>query len=91
MLSGFSGLMATGVSFWAVVSRLTSTTKRERADDTEKLGATGELFYPSPRLATDNGAMIARTALFHFEQGDVAPLDLTARADLPFPGLVCAS
>jgi len=58
-----------------------------RAALTEALGPEGRLFHPSARLSTDNGAMIARTALFHFERGEVAPLDLTARADLPFPGL----
>lgn len=47
----------------------------------------GELFAPSPRLATDNAAMIARAALFHLGCGRIAPLDVTARADLPFPGL----
>jgi N6-L-threonylcarbamoyladenine synthase len=51
------------------------------------LGA-GELFAPSPRLATDNAAMIARAGLYHFERAALAPLDVTARADLPFPGLV---
>ena len=54
---------------------------------TASLGAGGELFYPSPRLATDNGAMIARTALYRYQRGERAALDLTARADLPFPGL----
>ncbi|MFO7892479.1 MAG: tRNA (adenosine(37)-N6)-threonylcarbamoyltransferase complex transferase subunit TsaD [Longimicrobiales bacterium] len=53
----------------------------------DALGEDGRLLYPSPRMATDNGAMIARTAAFHLERGDVAALDLTARADLPFPGL----
>lgn len=53
----------------------------------EALGDDGELYFPSPRLATDNAAMIARTALFHFERGEVAGLDLTARADMLFPGL----
>lgn len=48
----------------------------------------GELFFPSPRLATDNAAMIARAARFRFERGETATLDLTARADLPFPGLI---
>ncbi|HEX7242333.1 MAG TPA: tRNA (adenosine(37)-N6)-threonylcarbamoyltransferase complex transferase subunit TsaD [Longimicrobiaceae bacterium] len=52
------------------------------------LGRGGELFAPSPRLSTDNGAMIARAALFRWRRGDVAGLDLNARADLPFPGLV---
>jgi len=51
------------------------------------LGADGRLFHPTPRMATDNGAMIARTAAFRFQRGDVSGLDLTARADLPFPGL----
>jgi N6-L-threonylcarbamoyladenine synthase len=51
------------------------------------LGSDGELFAPSPRLATDNAAMIARAGLFHLQQGRVAPLDVTARADMPFPGL----
>ncbi len=54
---------------------------------TDALGDDGHLFHPSPRMATDNGAMIARTAAFRFERGDTAGPDLTARADLPFPGL----
>jgi N6-L-threonylcarbamoyladenine synthase len=51
------------------------------------LGAGGELFVPSARLATDNAAMIARAALFRHGRGERAALDVTARADLPFPGL----
>jgi N6-L-threonylcarbamoyladenine synthase len=47
----------------------------------------GELFVPSIRLATDNAAMIARTALHHLERGNIAGLDVTARSDLPFPGM----
>ena len=54
------------------------------------LGPDGELYYPSPRLATDNGAMIARAGLFRHERGEHADLDLGARPDLPFPGLVGA-
>ncbi|MEO5511376.1 MAG: tRNA (adenosine(37)-N6)-threonylcarbamoyltransferase complex transferase subunit TsaD [Longimicrobiales bacterium] len=53
----------------------------------DALGDSGELFHPSPRLATDNAAMIARTALYRFECGDTGGEDDTARADLPFPGL----
>jgi N6-L-threonylcarbamoyladenine synthase len=53
----------------------------------EALGATGELYYPSLRLATDNGAMIARVAQFRFGRGEIAGLDFTARADMSFPGL----
>ena len=56
----------------------------------ERLGENGELYAPSLRLATDNAAMIARAAAFHWSRGNVAGLDLTARADLPFPGLVRA-
>ena len=52
------------------------------------LGA--DVFAPSPRLATDNAAMIARAGLFHFERGERAPLDLNAFASLPLPGLVTA-
>jgi N6-L-threonylcarbamoyladenine synthase len=42
---------------------------------------------PTPRLATDNAAMIARAALFRWAAGDRAPLDLNAQASLPLPGL----
>jgi N6-L-threonylcarbamoyladenine synthase len=52
------------------------------------LGRTGELYAPSPRLSTDNAAMIARAALFRWRRGEGGGLDLNARADLPFPGLV---
>ena len=53
-----------------------------------KLGA--EVFAPSPRLATDNAAMIARAGLFRYEHGERAPLDLNAYATLPLPGLIAA-
>jgi N6-L-threonylcarbamoyladenine synthase len=52
------------------------------------LGA--EVYAPTPRLATDNAAMIARAGLFHFERGERASLDLNAFASLPLPGLVSA-
>lgn len=57
-----------------------------RAALVEALG-NGTLFAPSHRLATDNAAMIARAGAFHFERGAVAGMDVTARADLDFPGL----
>lgn len=56
----------------------------------EALGDAGELYYPSIRLATDNAAMIARAAAFRHQRGEFAGLDLTARADLPFPGMIRA-
>ena len=48
------------------------------------------VFAPSPRLATDNAAMIARAGLFHLEQGEQSTLDLNAFANQPIPGLVAA-
>lgn len=42
------------------------------------------LHAPSPRLATDNAAMIARAGLFHAAEAG-RPVDAAAR--LPFPGL----
>lgn len=51
------------------------------------LAGHGELYYPSLRLATDNAAMIGRAAAFRLGRGEFAGLELTARADLPFPGL----
>lgn len=56
----------------------------------QALGDDGELYHPSLRLATDNGAMIARTALFRYQRGDIAGLNFTARADMAFPGLIRA-
>ena len=45
------------------------------------------VFAPSPRLATDNAAMIARAGLFRLERGEAADLSLNAYASLPIPGL----
>ena len=56
---------------------------RERLSE---IGAT--VFAPTPRLATDNAAMIARAGLFHFERGERSGLDLNAFASQSIPGLV---
>jgi len=48
------------------------------------------VFTPSPRLATDNAAMIARAAFFRYELGERAGLDLGAYATRPIPGLEAA-
>lgn len=48
------------------------------------------VFAPTPRLSTDNAAMIARAGLFRFEQGERSPLDLGAHASRPIPGLAAA-
>jgi len=53
-----------------------------------RLEATGgRVFAPTPRLATDNAAMIARAGLFHAERGERAGWDLNAFATMPLPGL----
>ena len=49
-----------------------------------------EVFAPSPRLATDNAAMIARAGLFRYERGEIAGPSLTAHATQPIPGLIAA-
>jgi N6-L-threonylcarbamoyladenine synthase len=54
----------------------------------ERLAPGALLFVPSPRLATDNAAMVARAAHFRLERGERAGLDLNARADLPMPGVI---
>jgi N6-L-threonylcarbamoyladenine synthase len=45
------------------------------------------VFAPSPRLATDNAAMIARAGLFHAQRGESDSWNLNAFATLPIPGL----
>jgi N6-L-threonylcarbamoyladenine synthase len=47
-----------------------------------------EVFAPTPRLATDNAAMIAAAALFHAEQGHKDDWSLNAFSSRPMPGLV---
>lgn len=57
----------------------------------ERVGAIGgRVFAPSPRLATDNAAMIARAGLHHYYRGNHGGLDLNAFASRPLPGLVAA-
>jgi N6-L-threonylcarbamoyladenine synthase len=58
-----------------------------REELARRLGNDGELYAPSPRLSTDNAAMIARAGVFRLQRGETSGLDLNARADLPFPGL----
>jgi N6-L-threonylcarbamoyladenine synthase len=55
---------------------------------TRRLGPGGEVLFASPRLSADNGAMVARAALFRLERGEVAAPEFTAQAGLPFPGLL---
>ena len=54
-----------------------------------RVGARGvTVFAPSPRLATDNAAMIAAAGLYRFAMGERAAPSMTAQASLPIPGLV---
>jgi len=51
------------------------------------LEPSGRVFYASPRLSLDNGAMIARAARFRYERAEVGDLLGSASASLSFPGL----
>lgn len=54
----------------------------------QRFAARGAKVYaPSPRLATDNAAMIAAAGMFRMTAGERAPLELTALATLPIPGM----
>jgi N6-L-threonylcarbamoyladenine synthase len=41
------------------------------------------LFYPSPELCTDNGAMIASAGFFRLERGERSSFDIGAHPSLP--------
>lgn len=61
-----------------------------RTRATERLGPDAAVFAPGPRLATDNAAMIARSALFRLARGESSGPDLNAYASQPLPGLIPA-
>ncbi len=50
-------------------------------------GRGGTVFAPSPRLATDNAAMIAAAGVFRFARGEIGAPDFTATASLAIPGI----
>lgn len=54
-------------------------------DEAKKIGAT--VFAPTPRLATDNAAMIAAAGLFRIERGERSGPNLNAFSTLQMPGL----
>jgi len=54
----------------------------------EKVGLRVAVHAPSPRIATDNAAMIARAGLFRAERGEWAPLDLAATSSAEIPGMI---
>ncbi len=53
-----------------------------------RLGAGRCVFAPSPRLATDNAAMIAAAGRYRLERGERDGWSLNAEPTLAFPGLV---
>ncbi len=52
-----------------------------------RLAGTARLSVASPRLNTDNAAMIAAAGAWRLEQGDRSGWDLEPKDDLPIPGL----
>lgn len=61
---------------------------RLRARLAERLGDDGDVYAPSPRLATDNAAMIAAAAHHRLRAGERSPWSLNADPSLAFPGLI---
>jgi len=53
----------------------------------QRAGSGVAVLAPSPRIATDNAAMIARAGLYHAEQGHWASLDLPATSGATIPGM----
>ncbi|HUF76602.1 MAG TPA: tRNA (adenosine(37)-N6)-threonylcarbamoyltransferase complex transferase subunit TsaD [Longimicrobiales bacterium] len=65
-----------------------SANRALREELVRRLGEDARLFVSTPRLALDNGAMVARAARFRYELGEVAGADASASASLAFPGLL---
>ncbi|MEO7103818.1 MAG: tRNA (adenosine(37)-N6)-threonylcarbamoyltransferase complex transferase subunit TsaD [Gemmatimonadaceae bacterium] len=51
-----------------------------------RMEADVRVYAPTPRLATDNAAMIARAGLFRYYHGERASLEQAAHAAAPLPG-----
>jgi N6-L-threonylcarbamoyladenine synthase len=64
-----------------------SANRALREEIASRLAGRGRLFFSSPRLSLDNGAMVARAARFHFDRGEIGAPDGSACAALAFPGL----
>ena len=54
----------------------------------ERLGNRARVSVASPRLNTDNAAMIAAAGAWHLSRGESSGWDLEPRDDLPIPGLI---
>jgi N6-L-threonylcarbamoyladenine synthase len=55
---------------------------------TDRLAGTARVSVASPRLNTDNAAMIAAAGAWRLARGERSGWDLEPRDDLPIPGLV---
>ena len=64
-----------------------SANSRLRAELADRLGTDGRLFFASPRLSLDNGAMVARVARFRHQVDGESSWNSDASATLSFPGL----
>jgi N6-L-threonylcarbamoyladenine synthase len=53
----------------------------------ERLAGRAQVSVASPRLNTDNAAMIAAAGAWRLDRGERSGLDLEPRDDLPLPGL----
>jgi N6-L-threonylcarbamoyladenine synthase len=57
----------------------------------DRLAGRARVSVASPRLNTDNAAMIGAAGAWRFARGERSGWDLEPRDDLPLPGLVSAS
>jgi len=57
----------------------------------ERLAGIARVSVASPRLNTDNAAMIAAAGAWRLARGERSGLDLEPRDDLPLPGLATAT
>jgi N6-L-threonylcarbamoyladenine synthase len=64
-----------------------SANRALRTEIAARLEGRGRVLFSSPRLALDNGAMVARAARFRFDRGELASPEGSAAAAMPFPGL----
>ena len=55
---------------------------------TARLAGTARVSVASPRLNTDNAAMIAAAGAWRLDRGERSGWDLEPRDDLPIPGLL---